>query len=103
MNAHAPHDKPVTIHEAKTNLSRLVAQAEAGREIVLARGKKPVAKIVPLNPPAPKKRQLGHLRNDSKGSDPLAYGFWDPMPDDELELWNGESLPTDPLYQPPNE
>ena len=103
MTAYAPSDKPVTIHDAKTNLSRLVTEAEAGREIVLARGKKPVAKIVPLTPKPPKKRQLGWLRDDSKGSDPLAYGFWDPLPDDELELWNGESLPTDPLYQPPKE
>ena len=93
----------VTIHEAKTHLSRLVARAEAGDEVVLARGKTPVAKIVPLHPVVPKKRELGWLRNDSKGSDPLAYGFWDPLPDDELELWNGESLPTDPLYQPPEE
>lgn len=101
MNAHAPIDQPVTIHEAKTHLSRLVAEVEAGREVVLARGKKPVAKIVPLNPPPPTKRQLGWLRHDSQGSDPLAYGFWDPLPDDELELWNGASLPSDPLYQPP--
>jgi prevent-host-death family protein len=93
----------VTIHEAKTHLSKLVARAEAGDEVVLARGKTPVAKIVPLHPVPPKKRELGWLRNDSKGSDPLAYGFWDPLPDDELELWNGESLPTDPLYQPPEE
>jgi prevent-host-death family protein len=103
MSAHAPFDKPVTIHDAKTNLSRLVAEAEAGREIILARGSKPVAKIVPLKPKLSEKRQLGWLRNDSKGSDPLAYGFWDPLPDDELELWNGESLPADPLFQPPKE
>lgn len=103
MNLRVPTDKPVKIHEAKTNLSRLVAEAEAGREIVLARGKQPVAKIVPLVPERPKTRQLGWLQKDSGGSDPLAYGFWDPLPDDELELWNGESLPTDPLYQPPKE
>jgi len=90
MNAHSPPDKPVTIHEAKTNLSRLVAEAEAGREIILARGKKPVAKIVPLDPVRPKKRELGWLRGDSRGSDPLAYGFWDPVPDVELALWNGD-------------
>lgn len=93
----------VTVHEAKTHMSKLLARVEAGEEIVLARGKIPVAKIVPLNPAPVKKRELGWLRNDSKGSDPLAYGFWDPLPDDELELWNGESLPTDPLYQPPKE
>lgn len=93
----------VTIHEAKTHLSRLIASVEAGEEVVIARGKSEVAKIVPLNPPPPKKRRLGWLRNDSKGSDPLGFGFWDPLPDDELALWNGESLPADPLYQPPKE
>ena len=40
------------IHAAKTNLSKLVARAEAGEEIVLARGKEPVAKIVPVTPKA---------------------------------------------------
>jgi prevent-host-death family protein len=37
----------VSIHEAKTQFSRLVAQAERGEEIVVRRGAKPVAKIVP--------------------------------------------------------
>ncbi|HEX8444946.1 MAG TPA: antitoxin [Allosphingosinicella sp.] len=106
MNAETPLDtaaRVVAVHQAKTHLSRLLAEVEAGAEIVLARGKTPVARLVPLNPAPPKSRQLGWLRGDSKGSDPLAYGFWDPLPDDELELWNGESLPTDPLYKPPDE
>ncbi len=34
------------IHEAKTNLSRLIARAEAGEEIVIARADKPVVKLV---------------------------------------------------------
>jgi antitoxin (DNA-binding transcriptional repressor) of toxin-antitoxin stability system len=91
----------VTVHDAKTHMSRLLARVEAGEEFVIARGKKEIAKLISINPVPVAKRQLGRLRNDSKGSDPLAYGFWDPMPDDELELWNGESLPTDPLYVPP--
>ena len=37
-----------------------------------------------------KKRQLGLLRGDSSGSDPLAYGFWDPEPDVDLALWSGD-------------
>ena len=35
----------VSIHAAKTNLSKLVARAEAGEEIIIARGNKPVAKL----------------------------------------------------------
>ena len=41
----------VSIHEAKTHFSRLVARAEAGEEIVVRRGPKPVAKIVAYQPP----------------------------------------------------
>ena len=37
----------VTIHTAKTTLSQLLARVEAGEEIILARGKEPVAKLVP--------------------------------------------------------
>jgi prevent-host-death family protein len=38
----------VNIHDAKTHLSRLVERVEAGEEIVIARGGKPVARLVPL-------------------------------------------------------
>ena len=74
----------VTIHQAKTNLSKLVAQAEAGEEIVIARGSKAVAKIVPMKPKP--KRQAGTL----KGKIALTDAFFEPLPDDELALWNGE-------------
>jgi prevent-host-death family protein len=40
--------RTVTIHEAKTNFSKLVRRAEAGEEIVVRRGREPVARIVPL-------------------------------------------------------
>ena len=70
-----------TIHAAKTNLSKLVARAEAGEEIVLARGKEPVAKIVPL-PPKPK-RVFGRL----KGKGRVGPEFFEPLREDELKLW----------------
>ena len=38
----------VTIHRAKSTLSKLVKRVEAGEEIILARGKVPIAKLVPL-------------------------------------------------------
>jgi len=77
----------VTIHEAKTNLSRLVARAEAGEEIVIARGKVEVAKIVPLHVPVLKKRipnRFAHLV--PAGKDVLGDGFWDPLPAEHLGL-----------------
>lgn len=42
------HKKTVTIHEAKTHLSRFVARAAAGEEIILSRGSRPMARLMPL-------------------------------------------------------
>lgn len=49
----------VNIHEAKTQFSRFVDQAEAGEEIVIARAGKPVARLVGLENLASKPRKLG--------------------------------------------
>ena len=65
----------VTIHAAKTHLSRLLAQVEAGEEIVLARGSQPVAKLVPYGAPAPKRR-FGALR----GIISVGPEFFEPLP-----------------------
>ena len=72
----------VTIHTAKTTLSQLLARVEAGEEIVLARGKQPIAKIVPYHP-ATLKRQFGALR----GVVSVGPEFFEPLPDDELSAW----------------
>ena len=47
----------VTIHTAKTTLSQLLARVEAGEEIILSRGKEPIAKLVPFRPVAAKRRR----------------------------------------------
>ncbi len=73
---------PVTIHKAKTNLSKLIARAEAGEEVVIARGRTPVAKLVPVEPPR-KKRQPGSM----KGRATVTAAFFEPLPEDELKLW----------------
>lgn len=52
----------VNMHEAKTHLSKLVARVEGGEQIVITRAGKPAAKLVPVQPLAPKKlgpRKLG--------------------------------------------
>jgi prevent-host-death family protein len=75
----------VTIHEAKTNLSKLIARAEAGEEIIIARGKEPVAKLTSLA--AGKGRPVfGALKG--KLSIPDAF-FFEPLPEEELALWEG--------------
>jgi prevent-host-death family protein len=51
----------VNIYEAKTQLSKLVERAAAGEEIVIARGGRPMARLVPLQPPGGR-RPLGAYR-----------------------------------------
>ena len=81
----------VTIHQAKTHLSRLIRETLAGGEVTIAQGRSgdALVKLVPAKP-LTSKRRLGWLKGDSRGRDPLAYGFWDPIPEVELALWNGE-------------
>lgn len=74
----------VTVHEAKTHLSRLIAEALAGGDVVIARGKLPVVRLVPVERKG--KRQAGTL----KGIIAWDERFWDPLPAEELRLWNGE-------------
>jgi prevent-host-death family protein len=75
----------VKIHQAKTQLSKLIAAALAGEEVVIARGSEPVVKLTPIAP-VKKKRVAGRL----KGKIAFSDSFFDPLPDDELALWNGE-------------
>jgi prevent-host-death family protein len=60
----------VSIHDAKTHFSKLVARAEVGEEIVVRRGPKPVAKLVPYREPT-EPRRPGRL----KGAIVLAPDF----------------------------
>lgn len=72
----------VTVHVAKTNLSKLIARAEAGEEIVIYRGDKPAAKLVPANDVKKvlPNRGLGNL----KGVIEFHDSFFDPLPEDML-------------------
>ena len=75
----------VTVHKAKTQLSKLIASALAGEEVVIARGATPVVKLTPVEP-VRKNRVAGAF----KGQFELTDAFFEPLPDDELALWNGE-------------
>ena len=72
----------VNVHEAKTHFSRLLEQAHAGQEIVLAKAGKPYARLMPLLP-ASSKRQPGRLLGRVESP------FFDPLPGDELAAWEG--------------
>jgi len=71
-----------TVHQAKTNLSRLIKEAEKGTEVVITRGKKPVAKLVPIAP-GDKKRIPGRLKGLISW-EPDAFA---PLTDEELREW----------------
>ena len=73
----------VNVHEAKTHLSRLLAQVEAGEEVVIARNGKPVARLVSVRRRG--KRQFGSM----KGRIRLDDSFFDPLPEEELAAWEG--------------
>jgi prevent-host-death family protein len=75
----------VTIHHAKTNLSKLIARAEAGEEIIIARGKQPVAKLMPV---AARKGQRVPGLLKGKIDLPDSF-FFAPLPEEELRLWEG--------------
>lgn len=75
----------VTIHTAKTNLSKLIEAARAGEEVVIAKGKVPVARIVAI----PQTRfTIGLLKGKVAGAGP---DFFEPMSEDELALWEGSA------------
>ena len=76
----------VTIHQAKTQLSKLIARVEAGEEIVIARGKEPVVKLTAL----PRKRRPVFGSFKGKFPCPPDAFFFDPLPEDELKLWEGD-------------
>jgi prevent-host-death family protein len=74
-------DEIVPVHAAKTHLSRLLARVEAGEVITIARGRTPVAKLVPIVPKA--KREFGAMR----GKIAVGPEFFEPLPEDELDRW----------------
>jgi prevent-host-death family protein len=74
-----------TVHQAKTNLSRLIKAAEIGTEVIITRGKKPVAKLVAI-PAASKKRVPGMFKHQI-WSAPDAF---DPLTDQEMREFGFE-------------
>jgi prevent-host-death family protein len=72
----------VTIHQAKTNLSRLLQKASRGEEVIIARGSTPVARLVPIGV-IKGQRRPGSLKGQ------LAVGpeFFEELPLEELSAW----------------
>ena len=87
MTKGVPPVPTVTIHAAKTNLSKLIEQALRGEEVVIARGDTPVVRLVPVDPPPRPQRRAGTL----EGKLHVPESFFDPLPDEELARWEGGS------------
>ena len=75
----------VNVHEAKTHFSKLLERAHGGEEIILAKGGKPYARMVPL--PEPRRREFGFLA----GKVEITPGFHEealrPLSEEELADW----------------
>ena len=69
----------VNIHQAKTHLSRLLAQVAAGEEIIIAKAGKPIARLVPITPP-----RGDRILGAEAGRVTIAEDFDAPLPDDLL-------------------
>ena len=87
----------INLRDAKTNLSKLVDRAAGGEEIIIAKAGKPMAKLVPYDPP--RKRRIGG--QNLLGMTYMADDWKGPLPPDIQRYFDGESdEPRDPTSDP---
>ncbi len=80
----------VSVHEAKTHLSRLIEQVLAGEEVVISRNKEPVVRLVREVPEPKKPFRVGVMEGRVAFDD----SFFDPLPEEYLGVWK-DSAPKD--------
>lgn len=73
-----------TVHDAKTNLSKLIERAEAGEEVIIARRDTPAVRLVPVASRAAKRRFGAYA-----GQAAIDDAFFEALPADELAAWEG--------------
>jgi len=66
----------VNIHEAKTHLSKLLTRVQEGEEIIIAKGGKPIARLVPMG-----EKPVRRLPGSAKGKVTIAPNFDAPLPE----------------------
>lgn len=74
-----------TVHQAKTQLSRLLARVQDGEDVVIAKGRQPVARIVRIERTEP--RRPGALR----GKVAVTPAFFDPLPAGDIAAWGEDA------------
>lgn len=83
------------MHDAKSNLSRLVERVEAGEEITIARNGKPVARLVPIR----SENRFGELIGKWEGQFELPEG-WEETPEELIDaFYESKLFPDDPLRE----
>ncbi len=78
----------VNVHEAKTHFSKLLDRAHAGEEIIVAKAGKPYARLVKIEEAAKPARKPGRFKHLL--ADVPSDVWFEPLPDDELDLWEGK-------------
>lgn len=76
----------VNVYEAKTHFSHWVEAAEAGQEVIICKRNRPVAVLSPFREPGRVQRQIGL----AKGTFALTPAFFEPLPDDFVDLFDGK-------------
>ena len=71
-----------SVHAAKTQLSKLIDAALAGEEVVIAKGARPVVRLMPI-------RQSGFALGTHRGALGKVPDFLEPMDDSDADLWEG--------------
>ena len=74
----------INMHQAKSQLSKLIAAAEAGDEVIIARNGRPAVRLVPLNSSKFRFGALAHLTT-------AVPDFEDSLDEDELRMWERDS------------
>lgn len=76
----------INVHEAKTHLSRHLAEVEKGEVVVICRRNVPIAEIRPLSPARREPRRIGPLRGEFQ----VPESFFDPLPEETLAAFEGK-------------
>lgn len=84
----------VNVYEMKARLSEYLDRVARGERIIVCRHNKPVAELRPLTETRREPRPIGPLRGETRFEIPPS--FFEPLPDDELDLWDG-AAPRDPV------
>jgi len=85
-------EKTVNIHHAKTHLSSLIAEAEAGEKITIARSGKPAVRLVPVRRATKKAKNIPDRKPGfMKGKIWIGPNFDDPLPEEIMKAFRGES------------